>query len=179
MAYTANGAKTLSTSGNQAVDLFAGIGSARNNMDAMVGLFNRVYKQDPKTALRILLWARDARGGAGEREIFRKCIKEVTKTQSGAHQAFAIVSAGKVEELGRWDDLLTLIDSPVASQAVVARIKSALAEGNGLCAKWMPRKGEVAAKLRRQLGLNPKEYRKMLVGLTNVVETPMCRKIRP
>lgn len=176
MAYTANGAKTLSTSGNQAVDLFADIGSARNNMDAVVGLFNRVYKQDPKTALRILLWARDARGGAGEREIFRKCIKEVTKTQSGAHQAFVIVNAGKVEELGRWDDLLTLIDAPVASQAVVARIKSALAEGNGLCAKWMPRKGEVAAKLRRQLGLNPKEYRKLLVGLTNVVETPMCHK---
>ncbi len=175
MAYTANGAKTLSTSGNQAVDLFASIGSARNNMDAVVDLFNRVYEQCPKTALRILLWTRDIRGGAGEREIFRKCIKEAAQTQSGAQRVLAIINAGKVEELGRWDDLLTLIDVPEVSQAVVAHIKSALDEGNSLCAKWMPRKGEVAAKLRRQLGLTPKKYRKLLVGLTNVVETLMCR----
>jgi hypothetical protein len=47
---------------------------------------------------------------------------------------------------------------------------------NGLCAKWMPRKGVVAEKLRNFMGMSPKQYRKTLVNLTNVVETKMCAK---
>jgi hypothetical protein len=40
----------------------------------------------------------------------------------------------------------------------------------------MPRKGPVAVELTRYLGLSPKAYRKLIVGLTNVVETQMCAK---
>jgi hypothetical protein len=40
----------------------------------------------------------------------------------------------------------------------------------------MPRKGAVAEKLRKFTGMSPKQYRKSLVGLTNVVETKMCAK---
>ncbi len=45
---------------------------------------------------------------------------------------------------------------------------------NGLVFKWMPRKGPVAVALREFLDLSPKAYRKLLVNLTNVVETQMC-----
>jgi len=38
-------------------------------------------------------------------------------------------------------------------------------------AKWMPRKGKVASKLRNYLGFSPKQYRKTLV---NLIETAMC-----
>jgi hypothetical protein len=55
-------------------------------------------------------------------------------------------------------------------------IKQALNEGNGLCAKWMPRQGAVAAELRKHMEMSPKQYRKTLVGLTNVVETKMCAR---
>ncbi|HPE69960.1 MAG TPA: hypothetical protein PLF96_11605, partial [Thermotogota bacterium] len=49
--------------------------------------------------------------------------------------------------------------------ALVPLIRTALLEEkNGLCAKWMPRKGEKAVWLR---------YRKMLVNLTHVVESKM------
>lgn len=41
-------------------------------------------------------------------------------------------------------------------------------------AKWMPRKGSTAARLRNFLEMTPKQYRKTLVGLTNVVENQMC-----
>ena len=44
----------------------------------------------------------------------------------------------------------------------------------GLCAKWMDRKGPIARELREFLKLTPKQYRKLLVNLTNVVETQMC-----
>jgi hypothetical protein len=40
----------------------------------------------------------------------------------------------------------------------------------------MPRKGDVANRLRKLFRFTPKEYRKMLVNLTNVVESKMCAK---
>lgn len=43
-------------------------------------------------------------------------------------------------------------------------------------AKWMPRKGKTAAKLRNYMGMSPKQYRKTLVEGTNVVEQLMCAK---
>jgi len=52
---------------------------------------------------------------------------------------------------------------------------------SSLVAKWMPRpnvknadKKRVVKVLREKLSLSPKEYRKMLVELTNVVENAMC-----
>lgn len=45
-----------------------------------------------------------------------------------------------------------------------------------LCSKWMPRKGDVAVRLRSFLDWSPKRYRKTLVDLTNVVEQQMCTK---
>ena len=81
----------------------------------------------------------------------------------------------KTPEVGRWDDLLVHVGT-VAEEYAFSVIKKALAEGNGLCAKWMPRKGDVANKLRKFLGLTPKEYRKLLVNLSNTVEQKMCAK---
>ena len=46
----------------------------------------------------------------------------------------------------------------------------------GLCAKWMPRKGPKAIMIRNHLNLTPKQYRKTLVSLTNVVEQKMSAK---
>ena len=55
-------------------------------------------------------------------------------------------------------------------------IKSALQAENNLCAKWMPRKGEWFNTMRKSLNLTPKEYRQLLVKLTDVVESKMCKK---
>jgi len=45
-----------------------------------------------------------------------------------------------------------------------------------LLAKWLSRKGYEFEKVRKYLGLNPKEYRKLVVGLSNTVEQRMCAK---
>jgi hypothetical protein len=45
-----------------------------------------------------------------------------------------------------------------------------------LASKWTPRKGPIAAEIRKFFGMTPKFYRKSLVELTNVVETKMCAK---
>lgn len=46
----------------------------------------------------------------------------------------------------------------------------------GLASKWMPRKGPIAKSLREYMNESPKGYRKLIVGLTTVVEQLMCSK---
>ena len=169
-ARTANGMKARSSTASSCVDLFFKIGASRGKN--IIPQFTSAYVQDRNIALRIAQWARDVRGGAGERQLFRDILAYLDKHDPDA----AIVMLNKVPELGRWDDLLL----PFTNQGVKAEafhlIKDALDKGNGLCAKWMPRKGELAVELRNAFGWTPKFYRKRLVELTKVVETQMCAK---
>lgn len=166
-ARTENGMKARKQTANPAVDLFFKIGASRGKN--IVPDFTAAYVQDPNVALRIAAWSRDARGGAGERQIFRDILKHLEKTNVKA--ALALMT--KVPELGRWDDLL-VVESSFLKQMAFEMIKNALDADNGLCAKWMPRKGDFAVELRNYLGWSPKFYRKRLVELTKVVEQNMC-----
>lgn len=168
-ARTANGMKANATSKSKVLDLFGLIGSARGSDISKQFVASMVENQD--LTVRMLLWARDIRGGAGERATFRNLLAELEKTDPSL--AGRLMS--KVPELGRWDDLFTYKD-PINRQKAFAFIREALANKDGLCAKWMPRKGAVAVELTRFLELTPKQYRKLVVGLTNVVETKMCAK---
>ena len=118
----------------------------------------------------IALWARDIRGGAGERKLFRDILLDLSKNDPD--RCYAILH--KVPELGRWDDLLIFEAGSNAETVAFTIIMEALNNKNGLCAKWMPRKGDVAVRLRKYIGWTPKRYRKTLVDLTKVVETQMC-----
>jgi len=168
-ARTANGMKARATSKSPVLDLFGLIGSARGTDITKQFVASLVENQD--LTLRMLLWARDIRGGAGERATFRNLLSALETTDP----TLAGKLMPKVPELGRWDDLFTYKD-PINRQKAFAFIREALANKDGLAAKWMPRKGPVAVELTRFLELTPKQYRKLLVGLTNVVESKMCAK---
>jgi Domain of unknown function (DUF2828) len=166
-ARTANGMKARKSSANAVVDLFYNIGASRGK--DIVPAFTAALVADRELALRIALWARDARGGAGERDLFRSILKHLEKTDIDA--AFALLR--KVPELGRWDDIFAF-ETPALKKAAYTMLGDALREKNGLAAKWTPRKGEVAREIREFFGMSPKFYRKSLVALTKVVETQMC-----
>lgn len=166
---TANGAVTNQSSLNPLVDLFFIIGSSRGK-DIRTA-FRSAYAADKNLAARILLWARDARGGAGERQQFI----ELTKYLAGFDRDLASRVILRTPELGRWKDLVSFFETDLKEEAM-SLVAVALAEGNGLCAKWMPRKGPAAAQLRRFLELDARSYRKLLVSMTSVVETKMCAK---
>lgn len=168
-ARTENGMKARKSTANPAVDLFFKIGASRGKN--IVPDFTSAYVQNPDVALRIAAWSRDARGGAGERQIFRDILKYLESTNIKA----AIALMSKVPEVGRWDDLL-VVETSALKQYAFELIKNALESNNGLCAKWMPRKGDIAVELRNHLGWSPKFYRKRLVELTKVVEQKMCAK---
>lgn len=166
---TANGMKTYDSSLNACVDLFFTIGASRGKN--ITTQFERAFQENAELASKILLWARDIRGGAGERQIFRDMLVNIEAN----HKEFLFPIMKAIPELGRWDDLLVLKTDEARSIAFTM-IGSALQAGDGLAGKWMPRKGENAIALRKHLGWTPKQYRKTLVGLTNVVETQMCAK---
>ena len=166
-ARTENGMKARASTASACVDLFFKIGAMRGQDP--IPAFTAAFVEDAEIATRIALWARDVREGAGEREIFRKIMKH-TENQH---------LIDKTPELGRWDDLLVFLEDGVDAdiqEYIIRKIATALIDGNGLCAKWMPRKGPVAVKLRAALQLSPKQYRKLLVNRTKVVETQMCAK---
>lgn len=168
-ATTTNGMPALKSSMSACVDLFFKIGASRGK--DITAEFTAAFVENREIALRIAQWARDVRGGAGERQLFRDILVLLEKTDPAAAKALIV----NVPEIGRWDDLLAL-QTPALRDMAFGLIKIALDAQNGLCAKWMPRKGKDAEALRAYLGYSPKRYRKTLVTLTKVVETQMCAK---
>jgi hypothetical protein len=167
---TENGMATNSTSLNACVDLFFNIGAMRGqDKQRLIATFSKAFNEDPKRAMKLLFWARDVRGGAGERQVFKDILAYLAEN----HDLVLRPNLHLIPEYGRWDDLLVLVGTYLEKEAMTL-ISDALINENGLCAKWMPRKGAVAEKLRKFTGMSPKQYRKSLVGLTNVVETKMC-----
>ena len=166
-ARTTNGMKARQSTANACVDLFYTIGASRGKN--IIPQFTAAYVENADLALRIVQWARDVRGGAGEREIFRQVLTHLEKT----NPADAARLITKIPELGRFDDLL-VFESKEMKATAYALLGDYLRQRNGLAAKWTPRKGKIAAEIREFFGMSPKQYRKTLVGMTTVVESQMC-----
>ena len=170
---TENGMTTNSSSLKHCVNLFFQIGAMRGaSKDKLHAKVSKAFNEDPLTTIRIIFWTRDVRGGAGERQIFRDCLLWLCDN----HREVLHKNIHLISEYGRWDDVLTLIGTQNCWDSALDLVKTALENEDGLCAKWMPRKGTKANIIRRYLRVSPKSYRKLLVGLTNVVETKMCAK---
>ena len=111
---TENGMTTNSSSLNACVDLFFNIGAMRGmDKSRLISNFSSAFIEDPSRALKILFWARDVRGGAGERQIFRDIIlylAENYKEQLASNISY-------IPLFGRWDDLLVLEGTSLQEEA--------------------------------------------------------------
>jgi hypothetical protein len=165
---TENGMLAHKSTSSACVDLFFKIGASRGKN--IIPEFTSALAENEEYAIRILQWVRDVRGGAGERQIFRDALQFLEETMSFDILDKLLI---KVPEIGRWDDLLVFKRYETRVKSYVL-IRKAILAGNGLCAKWMPRKGQIAVELRVFMGMSPKQYRKTLVNLTKVVESQMC-----
>ena len=165
---TQNGMTTNQTSLNNCLDMFFLAGASRNmSEEDIIKVFVAARSENPHAAFRILFWARDIRGGAGERRFFNTIMKFVQTDNSFLFRELISL----IPEYGYWKDMLNY-----PCHEVFDLITDELMKGNSLCAKWLPRKGPFANSLRKFSGMTPKEYRKLLVSLTDVVETKMCTK---
>jgi hypothetical protein len=169
MARTENGAVTNKSSLSPLVDLFFIAGASRGK--DLSSQYAKAYAADNDLSIRMAQWLRDAREGAGEREQFRNILRWlIANDQAGARALLR-----KIPQLGRWDDVLIALTGPLHNDAV-DMIRTALNAKDGLCAKWMPRKGMDAVTLRNSLNMSPKMYRKTLVTLSKTVEQAMCAR---
>lgn len=177
LTYTENGALTNRSTNSYCLDLFATIGALRNAEDnEIISRFIKAYTEDRNMAMKILFFARDIRGGLGERRAFRSIWKWLS-----LHEAESVrKNITNVPEYGRFDDLLSLLDGP-CEKDMLSFIKEQLdkdlaalkiGESVSLLAKWLPsvntsNKDSVksAKKLAKALGFSDAEYRKVLVSL--------------
>lgn len=164
-ALTANGSITNSTTLNACLDFF----SIAGNHTDMLTTFLKAFGEDPQTAMRILFWSRDCRGGAGAKNNFQICMRYLQKHNP---EVFSKVMRF-IPVFGYWKDLFKCEPTP----EVVSFIAKVLVidTTHSLCAKYTPRQGKWAYLLRKQLNIaTPKLFRKFIVAKTQVVEQLMC-----
>ena len=175
--YTENGAVTYRTSGKDCLDLFAVIGALRNAEEQDIcDRFLKAYAENPDLAMKILFYARDVRGGLGERRVFRSILTWLAANEKGS----VVRNLPFIAEYGRWDDVLVLLDTPCRAEALALLKKQfrddlAALDVDGdisLLGKWLPSvnasNGETvktAKMIARAFGLSDRDYRKALVKL--------------
>ena len=171
VATTANGAVTQETSLSKCVDLFFLAGASRRISETeIIQAFCEARAENKQLAWRIVLWARDCRGGAGEKRFFRVIGKFALEHFSDEWDHIAIA----VPEVGSWKDLF-LIEEPTKNNLNFLAIQLQENKNKGLLAKYFPRKGKWFTAMHKYLGWTPKALRKFLVSETKVVEHLICK----
>lgn len=186
---TENGAVALNTTSNKVLDLFSTIGSLRETSDERITtLVSEAYSENPDLAMKTLFWARDIRGGAGERNVFRVAIKWLATY----HPDSVRKNIKYFGEYGRFDDLYCLVGTPVEndmwtyvrSQLITDMKMYQAGESVSLLAKWLKTADASSANTRKmgiytakKLGLSVYVYKRMVRKLRKrikIVESQMC-----
>ena len=175
--HTENNALTHLSAGSYCLDLFATIVALRQRPDdEIIKRFDRAWAEDRDFAMKILFYARDIRGGLGERRIFRTIFRHLA-----SHSPDSVAkNLWAVPEYGRYDDLCGLLDTQSKKSALdfinqkFLEDMRLLDDGDSvsLLGKWLPsinahnadtiRYGKIIAK---SLHLTKREYRKALTAL--------------
>ena len=175
--YTENGAVTYRTSGKDCLDLFASIGALRHADDRDIcNRFLKAYAENRDLAMKILFYARDVRGGLGERRVFRSILTWLASNEKGS----VVKNLPFIAEYGRWDDVLVLLKTPCREEALALlkeqfRADLAALDDSGdisLLGKWLPSVNAsnqetvmLAKMIAKAFGLSDRDYRKALVKL--------------
>ena len=159
---------------SKAGSLFEGRRSFYGQEESALGLFQKVWIVDKALAFRLLLWLRDCRGGAGNRSGFRSCLNWVAKRDP----RWVELNIEQIPELGRWDDLRSLFNTPLRNQAATMW-GDAILENNLLAAKWADRKDTPILYYLKSKGIGDiGDFRRLLakVRKEGIVEYKMCTK---
>ena len=175
--YTENDALSNVSTGSECLDLFAVIGALRfASEEDIIGPFSRAYAEDANIAVKILFFARDIRGGLGERRLFRVLLKWLSDNEpETCRKNLALIG-----EYGRYDDLLCLLGTACEQDMMdliriqLKRDQEAMSSGKpvSLLGKWLPSVNtsnaeavRMAKKIARALAMTEAQYRKLLSKL--------------
>lgn len=167
------GIPAYQSTGTSVLDLFSKIGGLRGKDAEAISLFKNAILEDEKLALATTLYARDAREGLGERQIFRSVLTFLAKNYPSTLTPKFLDA---VVAVGRWDDLFCLLGTNLAI-GILEMIKTQLNKDirsakPSLLAKWLPSENTsskktkaLANQIRTFLGFTPKKYRLTLSNL--------------
>ncbi len=185
---TENGAAALNSTSDARLDLFGVIGSLRGAYRVRIErLFSEAYRADPLFATKIAFYARDVRGGLGERETFRTIMRYMAQM----HPEALGPNLDLIGVYGRYDDLYCLIGTPLENEMWAAmkvqfeEDRRSLENGMAvsLLAKWIKTADASSAKTRelgiltaRKLGYSVYDFKRIVRALRRrigVIETLM------
>ena len=110
---TENGAVALNTTDDARLDFFGTVGSLRGAEKVRITrLFSEAWKADPLFATKIAFYARDVRGGLGERQTFRTLLQYMAQY----HPQALRLNMDLIGVYGRSDDLYCLIGTPLEDE---------------------------------------------------------------
>jgi len=175
MIKTHEGARAYEHSLDHAIEFFSKAGSLFTGKESFYGesetalsLFQKAWIVDEELSMKLLLWLRDCRGGAGNRSGARECYHWL------ANHAPEWLSAniGWLPLVGRWDDLRSLFGTKAEKDAVRLWVKALQAE-DVLAAKWADRSDQ---PVRQSLDMVIGDFRRFLAKLrkNHIVEHQMC-----
>ena len=182
-AFTENGAITKRETLNWVLDFFSKSGALRGQEAEAIRLFVSALSEDESLAMKSLFYARDIRGGQGERDIFRSILNYMAN--KSAYQNVIKRNIPHIPEYGRWDDLYALFDTPLEKNALemiatqFKEDKKNLSDGKpiSLLAKWMKSSNTSSKESRRlakktieYLNITEREYRKTLSVLRKEID---------
>lgn len=188
---TENGAIGYKSTGSALLDLNYQVSSLRQADDELIRtLFDEAFLENKEYALKWLFFARDIRGGLGERRLFRVCYRRLAQIDPNYFVKFLHL----IPEYGRWDDLISLLGYDLEHDGLIIhmidrrlKMDKELMKNNkpiSLLAKWLPSENASSKKTKmmakyiiKSLGMSPRQYRLLLSELRaylNVVEVKMC-----
>jgi hypothetical protein len=176
---TNEGAMAYNDAISMTVEFFSKAGSLytggrRNSFYAneatALDLFLKAFQEDPITSMKLMMWCRDCRGGAGNRSGARSILKWLGNNHTDLMRA----NMHFIPVHGRWDDLTALFTTPLREEAG-AFWADAINQGDILAAKWAKRHYK---PIRMAMDLKESEFRKLLASIRkdHIVEHKMCQK---
>ena len=179
---TENMADALKSTKNDLVDLFAVVGAMRTRDEQDIEqAFSKAFYADKLLATKMSFYARNIRGGLGE----RRTAKVIWSWLAKLYPIIMKKNIGFVPMFGRWDDLYTFVGTEVENEMweeIRVQFKSdmeALKDNNpvSLLGKWLKsvntsssesvKLGKLTAK---KLGLTEKQYRKILSAFRKQID---------
>jgi hypothetical protein len=154
---------------SKAGSLFVKKGSFYGNEATAVQLFKDSWSDDKEVSMKLLLWLRDCRGGAGNRSGARECMRWLAQNDP----EWLMVNLKQIPQIGRWDDLRCLFGTDL--QAAAAELWAiAIRDNDVLAAKWADRKDK---PIRFFMGLSVGDFRRLLASIrsAHIVEHKMCQ----
>lgn len=148
---TENGADAVKSTGNDVINLFSRIGSLRGvgnyiDFDVLLNLFLKAYSTNKELAVKTLFYARDCRGGMGEKYVFKLLATYLLNTEYEEYENLILKNLDRIVEFGSWKDIIDIFLATTSQSAKVelaeymkkTLIEDLKSEHPSLLAKWIP-----------------------------------------